>query len=216
MRIVLVGASALTKATARALLDRGHEVVVIEPDERRLAELDEELDCGLLHGDGTRPKVLKEVGPENTDCLLALGESDQDNIIAALVGRELAFGNVIVKIGDAEYEKVCSHLGLKNTVVPDLEVGRSLADMVESKERASMTTRLRGNLRFFSFRAGAGEAGSVGRLELPSEARIVALTRDGRSHLADEGVEIREGDEVLMIIDARHAPDLHKRFSGAG
>ncbi len=216
MRIVMVGASALTVATARVLIERNHEVVIIDRDESRLRELEQQLDCGLMHGDGSRPSLLKEVGPENTDCLLALGSEDQDNILAALVGQELDFKSVIVKVEDPEYRSICEHLGLKNTVVPDLEIGRSLADMIEAREKTSLTAHLEGDLRFFSFSVGEDEAGRVGDLDLPKEARILAVTRGDQSRLVDDDTELAAGDEVLLILDAKHAPNLRKQLTKTG
>ena len=69
MRAVFVGASSLTVATVRQLLGNGHEVVVIERDEERIEELKDYLDCGFIEGDGTRPAVLKQADPHNTDFL---------------------------------------------------------------------------------------------------------------------------------------------------
>jgi trk system potassium uptake protein TrkA len=215
MRIVMVGASTLTVATAKVLSERKHEVVIIERDESRLHELEKELDCGLMHGDGSRPSVLKEAGPESTDCLLGLGGDDQDNIIAALVGRELGFKSVIVKVDDPEYKNICEQLGLDNTIVPDLEIGRSLADMIEAREKASLTAHLKGELRFFSFSVGKNEAGRVGDLDLPEHARVIATTRGDRSDLADADTEIREGDDVLLILHEKHAPNLRERLTNS-
>ncbi|HAF56227.1 MAG TPA: potassium transporter, partial [Thauera sp.] len=55
MRAVFVGAGALSVTTARRLLERGHEVVVIDRDKARIEALSAELDCGFLHGDGSTP-----------------------------------------------------------------------------------------------------------------------------------------------------------------
>ncbi|NIQ95095.1 MAG: TrkA family potassium uptake protein, partial [Desulfuromonadales bacterium] len=79
MRIVFVGAGELTVDTAQLLVERGHEVVIIEKDEERLSELDDQLDCSFLHGDGSKPNILKEVAPEHTHFLFCLSDNDQYN-----------------------------------------------------------------------------------------------------------------------------------------
>ncbi|KPJ95901.1 MAG: potassium transporter, partial [Gammaproteobacteria bacterium SG8_15] len=53
MRGVIIGSSTLSVMTARILLKRGHEVVIIEKDKERIESLTESLDCGVLHGDGS-------------------------------------------------------------------------------------------------------------------------------------------------------------------
>jgi len=213
MRIVLVGASALTVATARVLLDRKHDVVIIDKEQARLDELEEELDCGLMRGEGSRPSVLKEAGPESTDALLCLGEDDESNIIASLVGVELGFASVVTKIEDPEYQAICRHLGLTNIIVPDLEVGRSIGDMVEGEEKTSLSVRLKGDLRFFTFIAGKEQAVRCDQLDLPEHARVVAITSDERSAVGEPDTKINEGDEVVLIIDAKDAARLRKQFA---
>jgi trk system potassium uptake protein TrkA len=199
-------------ATARGLIERGHEVVIIERDAERIDALREELDCGLIHGAGSRPSVLKEVGPSKADWLLALGDDDPDNIIAALVARELGFGSVITKVEDPQYQNICKHLGLQNTIVPDVEMGRSLADMVEAQDKTSLSTRLKGDLRFLSFTAGEDHAGPVKGLDLPADARVIAITRDDESKLPDDRIEIHAGDEVLLVVRAKRARRLRQQL----
>ena len=98
MRFGFVGASQLTLMTAELLIDRGHEVVIIEADRERMDEIGDRLDCSYLHGDGSRPQVLAEVGPEQTDVLFCLTKNDESNILAALVGRSLGFAKVVPSI----------------------------------------------------------------------------------------------------------------------
>jgi len=69
MRAVFIGASPATIATAKVLLSRGHEVVIIEQDKEKAESLTESLDCGILHGDGSRPAILKEADPKGSDFL---------------------------------------------------------------------------------------------------------------------------------------------------
>jgi len=82
MRIVFIGAGEVSIGTARLLVGKGHEVVIIEQDKARISELSSQLDCSFLQGDGSRPDILREVNPEQTDVLVCLANSDQANVIA--------------------------------------------------------------------------------------------------------------------------------------
>ena len=75
-RAVFIGASPATIATAKVLLSRGHEVVIIEQDKEKAESLTESLDCGILHGDGSRPAILKEADPK-----LSPHERDRNNFV---------------------------------------------------------------------------------------------------------------------------------------
>ncbi|HSS65183.1 MAG TPA: NAD-binding protein [Gammaproteobacteria bacterium] len=212
MRAVFIGASNLTVATAKRLLKEGHEVVVIDKDKTRIEELSEELDCGLIHGDGSRPSQLEEVSPGDTEYLFCLSNDDQANIIASLVGRELKFGRVVTRIENSEFEPICVHLGLESLIIPDQEISGSLLDMVEGREPAGLSTVLKGGVRFFTFIAGEKHAGRVKDLALPDDTRVIAITRDDDSQVAFDDTKIQKDDEVFMITLEEYLDVLENDF----
>jgi trk system potassium uptake protein TrkA len=56
MRTVLCGAGKVSVETAKALVKKGHEVIIIETDKAKIDELSEEMDCSFLQGDGSQPE----------------------------------------------------------------------------------------------------------------------------------------------------------------
>jgi trk system potassium uptake protein TrkA len=212
MRVVFVGASDLAIATVRRLLKAGHEVVVIDKNKQKIEELSEELDCGFLHGDGSRPSKLEEVGPDNTDFLFCLSNDDQANIIASLVGQELDFGRVVTRIENSEFEPICVHLGLESLIIPQQEIADSLLDMVEGREPTGLSTVLKGGVRFFTFIAGEKHEGSVKDLKLPGNTRVIAITRGEDSQVAADDTKIRKDDEVFLITEKESLDALDEIF----
>jgi trk system potassium uptake protein TrkA len=215
MRIVFIGASTLAIEAARTLIDHGHEVVIVEEDESRLEKLEAtDLDCGLMLGDGSRPAVLSEVGPDNTDFLFCMSNSDQDNILAALAGKRMGFGQVIAKIEDPDFSSLCSELGLEDVLIPTQETANAVTDRVAGITSVDLAPLLKTGIRFFSFAARSRDAGRAAELELPRGARVVALTRDGRAELVDEDTRIEEHDNVYVICSQDHVKGLRERFVG--
>ena len=66
-------------------------MIIIESNPEKIEELSDILDCSFLNGDGSKPAILREVGPDQTDVLFCLSDSDQANLISSLVGRSLGF-----------------------------------------------------------------------------------------------------------------------------
>lgn len=135
MRAVFIGAGSLAVVTAKLIRERGEEVVIIEQDKDRIDALAEQIDCGFLHGDGSKPAMLREADPEHTDVLFALTGNDQANILASLVGRSLGFKRVVTKIDDFEFEHICRELGLDDVIVPSRTVGRFLAERYAARPK---------------------------------------------------------------------------------
>lgn len=212
MRVVFVGAGALTLMTARLMIERRHDVVIVERDAARVEELAEELDCGFINGDGSKPAILLEAGPGETDVLFCLTDDDQDNIIAALVGRSLGFKRVVTRIDDPEYEHICMELGLVDTIVPDRAIARLLVELAEGRDPLEMSSVARAGMRFMGLVAGPRQAGRVAALRLPTRTRAVLLYRGGRPILLDPDTEIKEGDELVLVSHVDDLPALSERW----
>ncbi len=212
MRIVIVGTTPEAVMTARHLIERGHEVVVIEEDGDAIDRLSDELDCSFLHGDGTHPAILREANPEDSDALYCLTNHDQANILASLVGRSVGFEKVITSVQDPRFEEICGAIGIEDPVVPARTIGRYLGDLAEGMDILELRTLIKGEARYFSMSAGEEEAGTVGDLDLPEQARVVCLYRGDEFILAEQDTRIEKDDEVVILTHRKHIPELRKRW----
>lgn len=212
MRTVFVGAGNVSIETAKALIKKGHEVVIIETDKAKIDELSEEMDCSFLQGDGSQPNLLREVNPAQTDFLFCLTDSDQANVIASLVGRSLGFTRVVTSIGDAQFEGICRELGLKDTIIPSRTISRYLEDMVGGGENVEISTVIKDEARFFTLIAKEEDAVAVKDLKLPADARVVCYYRDGKFSHADEETTLRTGDEVVILTHSKNMAALQERW----
>ena len=213
MRFVFIGSGSLAVLTGRMLAQRGHEVVLIERDRSVIDALHEDLDVGFIHGDGTRPAILREADPEATHLLFCVTHDDQANIIASLVARSLGYARVVTKIEDPELEHICVELGLADSLVPMHTVGRYLADMAEGQNIIEISDILRGEARVYSFRVGGEQAVAIGDLDLPGAARAICVYRAGQEFLfAEPDTRLKPEDEVVVLARAESLKTLRERF----
>lgn len=212
MRAVLIGAGSLGVMTARLLLRHRHEVVLIDIDKARLDTVAEELDCGLICGDGSKPALLREAVPEHTHYLFCLTNNDQTNILASLVGRSLGFPRTVTRIEDPEYEHICLELGLENPIIPARTIGRYLADMLEGRDPLELSTMIRDEARVFSFVAGEADLGPVEELALPDDIRVICIYRGGDLIIPRGKDKLESGDEVVLISHSKNLEILKQRW----
>ena len=212
MRTAFIGSNSLTITTAELLLADGHEVIIVERDRNRIDALSERLDAGFVHGDGTSPDVLRDVEPENTGVLFCLLESDQSNILAALIGRSLGFERVVPRINDRQFQHITDELGLDDTVLPNQAVASHLRDLLGGEKSLELSSVIRDDAAVFSFVAGDDEAGLLEALDLPERTRIVCLYRRERFHLPERTRRIKAGDEIILICARERLDALHRRW----
>jgi trk system potassium uptake protein len=215
MKAVFVGSSALTVMASRLLLNRGHEVVIVELDKARIESLADELACGFVQGDGSKPAILRETDPAHTDFLFCLTDNDQTNIIAGMVGRSLGFARVVTKIEDPEFEHICLELGLEDMIMPALTIGRYLADMMEGQDLLELSAMIKDEARVISFVVRQPDAGAVSALRLPAVSRVICLYRNQKFMLAEEDTVLKEDDEVVVLTHRRNLADLRARWATA-
>ena len=216
MRAVFIGASSLAVMTARSLLKRGHEVIIIERDKERIKALTETLDCGVINGDGSKPAILKEADPAHTDILFCLTDDDKANILASLVGSSLGFKRVVTEIVDPELEHICLELGLEDTIIPARTISRLLADKFEGRDPLEVSTMIREEARIFSFVLPDKFDGTITSLELPEKARVVCVYREDKLIIPNGDTKLAGEDDVVVIVHRGLLPEMEKRWGPDG
>ena len=103
MKVVIVGTGEVGKHIARTLSMERHDVTLVERDADRVRALEGELDVLLVEGNGASPKVLRDVGARHADLLLAVTQTDEVNVIAALAAHQLGTKRTVVRVRDPDF-----------------------------------------------------------------------------------------------------------------
>jgi trk system potassium uptake protein TrkA len=213
MRIVFTGAGPMTVLTSQALTKQGHEVIIIEAEKEIIDQFSDELDCSFVHGDASKPAILSQVNPKDCDFLFCLTNSDQVNIITALLGRSMGFKRVIPSIEDAELQQLCSELELEDTIIPVRTMSQYLENMVRGLDTIELATFLKHDARLFTFVAGKKETNRIDDLNLPEDTHAVFYYRDDQFYFIDEETTFEEGDEIVILTHSKNLSDLNKRWN---
>ncbi len=114
MKVIVFGCGKLGAHLARALSQKGEEVIIIDRNSRTFKLLGRDFSGGTLVGLGIDEDVLLEAGIEETDVFAAVTPGDKINIMAALIAKEIYnVPQTIVRISDPRMEKIYKERGLK-------------------------------------------------------------------------------------------------------
>ena len=80
-----------------SLLREGHDLVIIERDPKKVAELQNTLDILAVAGDGCDPKLLRSRGVGEADLFFAVSNNDAVNLLSALTARSLGASRCVVR-----------------------------------------------------------------------------------------------------------------------
>jgi trk system potassium uptake protein TrkA len=209
MNIMIIGCGRTGSAIAEALVQRGHGVTVVDRDPAAFERLGPHFRGTAMAGDGLDREVLLAAGIEKADGLAAVTASDEVNVVAGRVARQIFHvPKVVARLYDPRKAEIYRRLGLQ-TVSP-------LAWGVNRIVELLCYWRLETHASL-----GSGEVDLVdteippllhGRtvrdLTVPGEVHLVAITRKGKTFLPTQATELHEGDMAHLALLATSAERL--------
>lgn len=125
---MIAGCSRVAAMVARALVEDGHTVAVLDTNEENLRRLPESPQISPLLGDGTLEDDLRRAGIEEADVFLAMEERDASNALAAQKARYLFdTPKIVCHIADPARQEMYEQLGLE-AVSPAKAVSAMILD----------------------------------------------------------------------------------------
>lgn len=105
MTIIIEGAGEVGSHLAKMLSNEANDITVIDCDAERLSRLSMTADIVTITGNLSSIKVLKEAGVGSADLFIAVNpaESQDVNIVSALLAKKLGCKKVCARINDEEY-----------------------------------------------------------------------------------------------------------------
>ncbi len=89
MKIIIVGAGEVGYHIAQKLSEENQEVFLIDKDPEKIRKITENLDVQAILGSGTSPERLRVSGIKEADMLVAATDSDEVNLFACLLAKNL-------------------------------------------------------------------------------------------------------------------------------
>ena len=103
MKIIIAGAGDVGFHLAKLLSYESQDTYVIDFDGDKLNYINNHLDVITKKGDATSVKLLKEIGIDKADLLLAVTESQNTNFTISVIGKALGVKKTIARIKNQEF-----------------------------------------------------------------------------------------------------------------
>ena len=218
-RLVIAGGGNIGLRLARAL-EKSNQVKLIERDATRARRISEILENTIvLNGDAADEELLVEENIDSVDVFCALTNSEESNVLAAMLAKRLGARRVMALINRPSYGELMENHSIDIVVSPQqITIGTLLAHV------------RRGDVvRVHSLRRGAAEAieavvhgtqerslligRSLEQIALPQGASIVAIARGENVIMAHHDTVIEAEDHVIIFLsDRRHIDTVSRLF----
>lgn len=130
MRIIVVGCGQVGSTLAYRLYKLGHQVVVIDRNEKAFENLPDDFRGRTVNGDVLTKQVLRRAEVKDADALFALTGSDTLNALLAYIARyEYSVANVAARNNDPRHLALQESMGVPVIATP-IWVTESLPDLL--------------------------------------------------------------------------------------
>ncbi|HEV7179009.1 MAG TPA: TrkA family potassium uptake protein [Candidatus Baltobacteraceae bacterium] len=228
MFILIVGGGKVGSYLTRALLNQGHEVVVVEKVEKKAKALETLIDRQVsVVGDGCDPLVLDAAGVGRADVVVADTGDDEDNLVVVLLTKKKSQARCIARVNNPRNKEIFLSLDPEDpvTIISSTEI---ILDVLnEHVNAASYSAALetmhlfgKGNLSLVRMAVPADSpvaSKRLAELPLPRNSVIVAIEREGQDEMVipTGDTELRIGDRIVAVVKNGAADKLHAIFGSA-
>jgi trk system potassium uptake protein len=216
MYIIIVGAGKVGWNLARELLEKGHEVTLIENNRERYLTVEQELEHNIQYGDASELWVLERAGISRADMVIAVTGDDEDNILICQVAKEkYLVDRIIARVNNPRNREHFELLGIKPVVSATDLILRLIEHEVPEYGLVHLLDLPEQRLEIIeillpSDSKAAGQR--VGDLQMPEGALLISVLRDDTGFVPNSQTVLEAGDEILAVLDPTVEEDVTARF----
>lgn len=205
MRILVIGAGKVGWNLCRELLERGHDIHVIEQDRRRYLVVEQELEQRVSYGDATELWVLERAGIEGADMVIAVTGDDEDNLLIGQLARDrYGIDRFIARCNNPRNVQHFELLGIKPYVSATDIIMRLIEHEVPSYGLIHLLDLPEQEVEVIELLLTANSPVSgmkVADLEMPKGTLLAAVLRDRKGFVPTADTVLQVGDELLAVLE---------------
>ena len=220
MFVLVVGGGRVGYYLTRELIQSGHEVVLMEKDRARAAQIADEIGSIVIPHDGCEGKYLAEAGANRADVVAAVTGDDEDNlVICQMAKHHFDVPKTIARVNNPANEALFDHLGVDEQISPTRMILASIEQEIPVRELLHLAA-LGGGNELELIEAQLDERSpAIGRLAqdlgVPNGCSLFAVIRGGAATPVAADTVLRAGDKVLAIGRRECESQLRDQLIGA-
>jgi len=218
--VIIAGAGKVGWNLARELIEKGHEVTLLEHDRRRYLVVEQELEHAVQYGDASELWVLERAGIQRADLVIAVTGDDEDNILICQMARaKYGVDRIVARVNNPRNLDHFKELGIEPAVSATDLILRLIEHEVPQYGLVHLLDLAGDRLEIIELIVNAESpvAGQrVADVSMPDGSLIISVLREGGGFVPKDETVIEAGDEVLVVLDPGLEDDITARFAPDG
>jgi len=216
-KLIIFGASTITKMLIEKIRDFIEEIVVIEPDEKKAEKISEETESLLvINGIATDAEILNEAGIKTADFFIAASQDEHSNLVSAVLAKKLGAKSTAIISYQSDLKVIIDTMGIDILINPRILAAYYILRFVRG-------TKIRHIAKLANIGIEAIELipeknspitkKEIKDIKFPKDSIAGAYVRNGKSFLVDGNVKINEGEPVIVFCSDKSSQSLIELFS---
>ncbi len=221
MHIIILGAGDIGYTLAKMLSYEQHNIVLIEKDQQKYQHATENLDAQVLLADGTSYKVLEKAGIQNTDMLVAVTNSDEVNILSAIMAKQYKVPKTIARVKNKEFLHTqapvnAQKFGIDLIIHPESEAANGAISLLKQSAATDIIEFAEGRIALVGIQLDL-QTPFLGKslIDLARQYgdfpfRIVAIQRKDHTKIPRGSDVFLANDRIFVVLPKNNIADLIK------
>jgi trk system potassium uptake protein TrkA len=216
MYIIIGGGGEVGYYLARNLLNRGHEVLLLEKDGARVKSLSDELGQSILKGDACEARTMEEAGARRADVIIAVTGEDEDNlVICQMAKKRFNVGRTIARLNNPKHEELFQKLGIDVTVSPTKAILSLIESELPGPHFVLLMTLKRAGLEIVE--VGVPPISPVvgkrlDQINLPRKSTLALIIRGEEPIFPTGDTILMANDDVYALVNREGEEELRRTF----
>jgi trk system potassium uptake protein TrkA len=201
MKVIIMGCGRVGSQVSLLLVKQGHEVTVIDHDANALSKLGADFKGKVVRGIGFDRNILIEAGVETAEGFVAASSSDNANIVAARIARNIfRVPRVVARLYDPVRAEIYQRLGL-STISSTAWGAERIVEVVTHNDLDVLNVFSDGGTTMIRVESPARLNGHrVSQMNIPGEVSVTAITRSDHTFIPVSGTEFQDGDILYLAV----------------
>jgi len=203
MQVIVLGASRAGLTLVRRLISTGYDVVLVDPNADNIAN-SKKINVVTVSGIIIDIDILREAGIETADAVCALGESENQNLMASQIARDIFnVKHVITRIFDVNGLHIFDAAGFVTISSPEITVDAFMHELedsdIESQMDFSSHHIMNETVNFTLLQADSEVIGcKIREIEDTDARHVFGVLRKDHMILALPNMKIEKGDKLIL------------------
>ncbi len=215
-RIMVIGGGVVGFYLAKLINKNDMDLKIIDNNRERCECVADILtDVLVLHGDGTDVNLLKEEGVHEMDVVIAATDSDEKNMLCALLSKQLGAKKVIARADRSEYVPLFEMVGVDSAISPREATVNEVLKLTMGTGIEALTT-IEGEkadiIEYTALKRSKIVGKPLKNIKFPVGAIVSMVVHKNETIVPRGDYVIEEGDHVVVFSLLSAVNDVERMF----